>query len=54
MNLDKSFLCYFKGTSLNIENWFEYVVVLLSHLAAQTPVTRLWRHPKSLPYWPLL
>ena len=54
MNFDKSFLCYFKGTSLSGENWFEHVFVLLSHLAAQRPVTRLWRHSKSLPYWPLL
>ena len=38
----KSFLCCFKGTSLNGENWFEHVFVLLSHLAAKRPVTRLW------------
>ena len=42
INMDKSFLCCFKGTSLNGENWFEHVFVLLSHLAAKRPVTRLW------------
>ena len=40
--MDKSFLCCFKGTSLNGENWFEHVFVLLSHLAAQRPVAKLW------------
>ena len=33
MNLDKSFFRYFKGTSLNVENWFEYVFVLLSQFS---------------------
>ena len=42
MNMDKSFLCCFKGTSLDVENWFERVFVLLTHLAARRPVTRLW------------
>ena len=40
--MDKSFLCCFKGTFLDVENWFEHVFVLLSHLAAKRPVTRLW------------
>ena len=42
MNMEKSFLCCFKGTSLDGENWFEHVFVLLSHLAAQRPVAKLW------------
>ena len=42
INMDKSFLCCFKGTSLDGENWFEHVFVLLSHLAAKTPMTQLW------------
>lgn len=42
INMDKSFLCCVKGTSLVVENWFEHVFVLLSHLAAKRPVTRLW------------
>ena len=42
MNMDKSFLCCFKGTSLDVENWFEHIFVLLSHLAAQRPVAKLW------------
>ena len=42
INMDKSFLCCFKGTSLDVENWFEHVFVLLSHLPAKRPVTRLW------------
>ena len=40
--MDKNFLCCFKGTSLDVENWFERVFVLLTHLAAKRPVTRLW------------
>ena len=40
--MHKSFLCCLKGTSLDVENWFEHVFVLLSHLAAKRPVTRLW------------
>ena len=42
INMDKNFLCCFKGTSLDVENWFERVFVLLTHLAAKRPVTRLW------------
>ena len=42
MNMHKSFLSCFKGTSLNGENWFEHIFVLLSHLAAQRPVGKLW------------
>ena len=42
INMDKSFLCCFKGTFLDVENWFEHVFVLLCHLAAKRPVTRLW------------
>ena len=42
MNMHKSFLCFFKGTSLDVENWFEHVFVLLSHLAAKGPMTQLW------------
>ena len=38
INLEKSFLCCFKGTFLS-----------LSHLACQRPVTRLRRHPKITP-----
>ena len=41
INVDKSFLCSFKGTSLDVENWFEHVFDLMSHLAAKRPVTRL-------------
>ena len=42
INMDKSFLCCFKGSYLDVENWFEHVFVLLCHLAAKRPVTLLW------------
>ena len=41
INIDKSFLCSFTGTSLNGENWFEHVFVLLSHLAAKRLVAKM-------------
>ena len=41
MNMDESFLYCFKGTSLDVEHWFEHVFVLLGHLAAKRPVTQL-------------
>ena len=46
MNLEKSFLCCFKGTFLNGENWFWTLFLSLSLLACRRPMTRLWRHPK--------